>query len=373
MYAQYELEVLTPLAVGSGRKVLPMEYVATGRELVRVDMDKFFHDRRFSPEVFVRQADTGQLYLGREYPFAASYPLYTLNGEAASLTDLAGRPHEILEFVRESAGWIVPGSSLKGALRTATLKANLTEQQKSVWAAKIEETFNNIQDNKRKKEEAATKAEQTVSGQPNYSAFRALKIGDSQPAGQEAMAIYSVRVLSLRQNGYGWKQLPRNTVDEPRQATVIFFEAMRPGTRLAGRMTLDRLLLGSRQINLTGQNIFNDWLQRLREAGKEHLAAEKDFYQRINMKSLVEEYARLEKIAATLAENQVILPLGWGSGYTVKTLRGAMPEDKFRQLAAGYGLQLRPGFPFPKTRKIVFANGTPATVCGFVKLTLKED
>lgn len=371
MYKHYELEVLTPLAIGSGSKISPLEYLISNKQFVRINMEKFFIDKRFEPNKFIVQAETGQLNLARDWPFAANYPLYSLSGDQHTLAELAQNRSEINEFVRDAADWAVPASSLKGALRTWTYQATMSEADHQKWLKKIEET---AADPKRKKEYATAKAEQTISGTPNYSAFRALRLGDSAAAASTNMAIYAARVLSLRQDGgYGWKQLPRNSVYDPRQATVIFFEGIRPGTRLAGRVTLDKDLLATTYEPLVGKYLFDNWLFQLRTAVRRYLADEKSFFAKIRLKPLINQYEHLESIADGLNTNQLMLPVGWGTGYTVKTIRGKMSDDKFRRLATIYNLQLRDGFPFPKTRKIVFIQGEPATVCGMVKLTFKED
>ncbi|SDF01266.1 hypothetical protein [Sporolituus thermophilus] len=136
---------------------------------------------------------------------------------------------------------------------------------------------------------------------------------------------------------------------------------------------LDDKSLTNTAMPLAGKHLFDNWLIRLREAVRRYLADEKTFFTKIGLQPLVQQYAQFERIAANLDDNQLILPVGWGSGYTVKTVRGGMSEHTFRHLARVYGLQLREGFPFPKTRKIVFVQGEPATVCGMVKLTFGED
>ncbi|SDF01243.1 type III-A CRISPR-associated RAMP protein Csm5 [Sporolituus thermophilus] len=177
MYKRYELEVLTPLAIGSGSKISPLEYLINNGKFIRVDMDKFFHDKRFDPNKFIQQAEAGRLDFARNWPFAADHPLYVLSGDKHTLDGLAPGRSEVHEFVREAAGWMVPGSSLKGALRTWTYQAAMTKDDHQKWLEKIEEK---AADAKRKKEEAATKAEHAVSGTPNYSAFRALRLGALQ-------------------------------------------------------------------------------------------------------------------------------------------------------------------------------------------------
>lgn len=370
MYQQYELEVLTPVHIGSGVKILPMEYVADSAagEFVRVDMERLFHDRRVSADKFVRLAGSGELRLTQEYPFAKDYAAYRLHGEAGAVRELAhtyGHRGEVNAMISDSAGWYIPGSSLKGALRTLLFKGNREIFPR--WAEKVEASL----DRRPKKEWVASEAEREVSGSPNYSVWRALKISDSDPVGTEQMGVYVTKVLSLRQHGYGWKQLPRENVDNPAQATPLFFEALRPHSILHGSCHIDDHYLSHPDMPLVGKALFQNWLAKIRQVQHEYLQQEEAFFRKLNLLDVAGTYRQLQEANEKLQEGELIMPLGWGTGYLTKTVREAISDVTFKRVIDTFRITAREGFPYPKTRKVVFMAGQPTTVCGFVKLTLR--
>lgn len=367
---QYELEVLTPLHIGCGRKITPMEWVTdmAAGQFVRVDMERLFRDRRFSADRFVRMVGNGSLRLSQEYPFAKDYAFYRLHGEAGAVRELVrafGRSGEVSAAMHDSAGWYVPGSSLKGVLRTLLFKGNreiFPRWEEQVAASLIRE--------RPRKEWLAAPAERETSGRPNYSAFRALKISDSSVGGAVKMGLYVTKILSLRQHGYGWKQLPRENADDPSKATPLFFEALRPHTILCGSWQIDDRYLAQRDIPLVGKELFHDWQGKIRQVMQNYLQQEENFFRRLNLLDVAQIYRQLLDANAKLRENELIITLGWGTGYLTKTVREAISDDTFKKVTKTYHITVREGFPYPKTRKVVFMEGRPATVCGFVRLKL---
>ena len=54
-----ELEALTPLHIGSGGMITPMEYVVDD-DFYRVDMDKLFQDPEFDSEFLISSVGKGE-------------------------------------------------------------------------------------------------------------------------------------------------------------------------------------------------------------------------------------------------------------------------------------------------------------------------
>ncbi len=70
-----------------------------------------------------------------------------------------------------------------------------------------------------------------------------------------------------------------------------------------------------------------------------------------------------------------LLCIGWGGGYLTKALLAEGSLDSFRQIlreSPFFGPAIRSGLPFPKTRKIVFLKGRPASLPGWVQLDFLE-
>ena len=80
---------------------------------------------------------------------------------------------------------------------------------------------------------------------------------------------------------------------------------------------------------------------------------------------------RLGEIRA--AHYGCMLPLGWGAGFLSKVAFLNTKDDSYRQLLSQVGFYARAiqsGLPFPKTRKIIFLANQPASLAGFVHLTV---
>jgi CRISPR-associated protein Csm5 len=63
-----------------------------------------------------------------------------------------------------------------------------------------------------------------------------------------------------------------------------------------------------------------------------------------------------------------LIPLGWGTGFLARVGWLETEDPSFRQLLAQtrlFGKGPIPGFPFPKTRRIVFLEGKPACLPGW--------
>jgi CRISPR-associated protein Csm5 len=69
------------------------------------------------------------------------------------------------------------------------------------------------------------------------------------------------------------------------------------------------------------------------------------------------------------AERGCVFPLGWGAGFLSKAAFLNTQDEAYRQILKQVGFYARAiqsGLPFPKTRRIVFLAGQPATLAGFV-------
>ncbi|MBP7892731.1 MAG: type III-A CRISPR-associated RAMP protein Csm5 [Firmicutes bacterium] len=370
MYTGYEGEALTPLHIGSGNSIVPMEYCFASDEpkLIRIDMDALFRSPEFRTraDAFAVTALAGRP-IAETHPFASRYPLYTLASDSHAIGQLRGQGQngQVLEAIKERGAWYVPGSSIKGALRTLTYRGNITPRFAADWQRGIREQ---LPGRKWKAKFAASYAETNVSGNPNRSAFRAVRVGDSSLVDSSSVRLTLVKVVEKTFRGTVWKILPHRSTNDTREATPILVEAIKPGTMFAGNLNLNEDLLGLRQANLVGVELFREWLAKLRAAQLAHIEAEKRFYRDIGEDRLESECRRLVGIVEQLGEDEVILQTGWGTGYTPKTVREAVDDDTFAQVVSDYGMRDGMADDFPRTRRVVLHDGEPSTVMGFVKL-----
>src|SRR5262249_22213061 len=135
-------------------------------------------------------------------------------------------------FAESPSGPYVPGTAIKGALRTGAVFDRWTE-------GSIRDLAGRLADDRIPRNPAA-KAEDAVLGGPGSSRMRRISPSDSSPINHLTMKVYLLRVSSLVARGadrfeVGWKSQGR-TVEARRieESTPIFAEMASPGTAFTG-------------------------------------------------------------------------------------------------------------------------------------------
>jgi CRISPR-associated protein Csm5 len=80
-----------------------------------------------------------------------------------------------------------------------------------------------------------------------------------------------------------------------------------------------------------------------------------------------------QRVAQAKAKGACLLALGWGGGLLAKSSWLDTTNAEYRQILqqfALYNRALATNLPFPKTRRIVFLDNQPATLPGWVELTV---
>lgn len=340
------LEVLSPLHVGAGSEPLVADYdFAVERGVVWVmDPRKLLEGydeeelRHGIPEVRLSKR------LGPEgYRACAAYSL-PVSGEVGN---------EIVPCIKDVEGRAyLPGSSIKGALRSAVAWAAAREGGRAPTAGELD----------RRAEDAGSRWERRVFGRdPNHDLMRALLVGDSGPVGVDRLGLSTVSIYSLR----GGQLQPKGS------GLRLSVETLAPGTQLTFEVGLDRYTLAHPELGLAEKR---GWLERLasicRKRAMELIAAEKAFYASHGPRPLLQFYQRLEDRAAGLGENRFLLQMAWGTGWGAKTLGAALTEGElFGELRYRYRLG-QPGAPFPKSRRLVERGGAAVEPLGWVEVTL---
>lgn len=294
----------------------------------------------------------------------------------------AGRPEvksgqsEILTCVKDPADRLyLPGSSLKGALRTVLAWA-LAPQR----AAQALNEFNNAKDRR----QAARSLEQRIfygrkqrdDKRVNHDllrdVMRTFHIGDSQPVAQ------SPQLLQIR-------VFPRGS--------PITVEAIPDGTTLLATLRIEQYPFTDAAARAVID--FGNWPQYLqpaqlaafaRQRARVLIEGEQAFFRnRPDATQISRFYADLaERLADLENTNAFLLPIGWGAGWRSKTLdtilREGTREEVFVSAVRGYNMKLnrqrserfRAGDLFPASRRVIMRNGQPWLPPGWVCLTIEE-
>ncbi len=351
------LETLAPLHIGTG-DVLRRDYdfaVRAGRTWVVNDdalAELLYGYNEF--ENLVAGAPLSDLLSEDDYRSDSALFRYVMDGEPSAQSANA-EVHEQIKDVWDRP--YIPGSSLKGALRTALFYA-LFEVSQMTW---------NVDVLGRNAKSAATPLEQQALGRnPNTDLMRVLQVSDS--SADEARRLRVLNVIATK------------TADGGDDAAPITIEAVPAGVTFTASVTLDQYLL-SKATDLVWSDDQTRWVQRLPRAVSSwttrRLEAE---WTRDRTGQWKKQFIEIAERLTNLEPTQCILQLGWGGGWDSKTLGDHLTkkQPEFKRLVDRYHMirqgEFRQGERFPKTRR-VYRSGDPARVrgeLGWVLLTWEQ-
>jgi CRISPR-associated protein Csm5 len=378
---KYRLEVLTPTLVGDGSALAPIDYMVWKDQVNVLDQKRIFRllakgSRLDSYLTQVKKADKldfaswggfAQNYAGRRIPF--DHPNYTQYWER-----LRAEFCFIPTFAASTAGQYLPGSALKGALRTALVAASADER-----------TLEAAQGQRRPGE--AFEARALHRERPGTDVLKSLGIGDSRPVDAAAFRVYMIRTAVLVEMrppqkgiGLGWKQAPRGAVDSRRieESTPLFAEMAQPGLSFEGAWD-EKEFYRQPEVLRALRWQAPATRQRLLEAANSYartaLAAHRRFAASTGITPLLRTLDQLDRALeqAVGQGDSCLVILGWGTGLYGKAGWLRFDDENCRRLLAQqpeYARALRTGLPFPKTRQIVFAGNQPSALPGWCRLTV---
>lgn len=366
---KYRLTVLTPLLVGDGQKLAPIEYMIWKDQINVLDQYRIFRLLAKGPRLDgylnqLRKADKldfaswggfAQNYAARRIPFehASSTPVW----QQAPPLDLF-----IPLFCSGPNGKYLPGSAIKGALRTAVAYTR--------WNPGVIREIGNRMEGERGPRRPGEAAEAMTLGASHNDPMRAVAAADSDAIPADAFRVYLVRVAALNDRGgrieLGWKQAPRGYAPaaRPADSTALFAEMASAGTVITGSW---------RALGSTPHNAADRILQAANEHAGKLLEAHRQYAEQAG---LTRVRANLDAVNAKLDQvrqrrDACVLNLGWAGGFLGKTAFLDTANEDYRKLLRRlpyYERAIRTGLPFPKTRRIVFEQGQPSTMAGWVML-----
>ncbi|MBK9166303.1 MAG: type III-A CRISPR-associated RAMP protein Csm5 [Bryobacterales bacterium] len=379
----YRLTCLTPLLVGDGNKLAPIDYMVWKDQVNVLDQRRIFRLLAKGPRLegyLVQLKKADKLDFASWGGFAQNFADRRIAFEhpsAAQCWDRAqGESLFIPTFASGVDGPYLPATAIKGALRTAMFFGNLKPGSVEALAQRFQ--------GDRPPRRPAEMAEEEALGPGGGSRMRGVSLGDSAPITRETMRVYLVRVATLLPAKgaapfvLGWKQSPRGAAgaDRPGESTAWFAEMAAPGTVFSGKWgerhsgskgrfrPADRATV-FRAANQYAAHILDVHLRYAAWTGLTHLEA--------SLRSLREKLDALDPAHACL------LPLGWGGGLLSKTpwkgVESPETNDYARILARlpYYARAVQSGLPFPKTRRVVFLENQPAALPGWSVLEVAEN
>jgi CRISPR-associated protein Csm5 len=221
-------------------------------------------------------------------------------------------------------------------------------------------------------------------GPAGVNRMRFVGAADSATVNPSVFKIHLLRTSTLQPRGagfaLGWKTSPRGAVDgnRPEESTPAFAEMAVPGTTFEGDWSeKDFYLQPDVRRSVRWPEAFNR--ARVFEAANVYaaglLSLQRQYASWAGMGLLDQGLEGLEqRLTQAREKGSAILSLGWGGGLLAKSAWLDTSNADYRQILNQYSIYnraLASNLPFPKTRRIVFLNNRPATLPGWVELSVE--
>lgn len=368
---RYRITCLTPTLIGDGQKLSPIDYMVWKDHVNVLDQRRIFKLLSKGPRLdgylaqlkkadrldFASWGGFAQNFAGRRIPFenVSAIPHW----EKATPENLS-----IPTFAVSPSGPYIPGTAIKGALRTGAVSDRWTE-------GSMRDLSERLLSEDRLPRHPALRAEEAVLGGSGSSRMKRFAVGDSEAVTHAGMKVYLLRVSTLVPKGagkyeLGWKS-QRGSVSGQRvsDSTPLWSEMASPGTLFEG--------LWSNKASSDRQKLF----QACNRYASKLLAHHKTYAELSGLSRLHNTLVDLEKKAVEAAErpDACILSIGWGGGLIGKSAYLDTQDESYRKIlrqTAIYQRAIQTGLPFPKTRRVVFQGNEPASLPGYVLLEVIE-
>jgi CRISPR-associated protein Csm5 len=363
-YTIYDVQVslLTPLHIGNGRELMnEYDYAIRNGKTWRIDERTLLDDIPLNDSRLKAARPPAEFLRSEDFKPDSPYFRYVLSGTPRSQAEGAVLREQIKNpFDRP----YLPGSSVKGALRTAV----------AWYAWEALDTQPEIRKVGRNPKFAAQEYEHDLFGpNPNHDLLRALHVSDSAEGSAGDLIIVNARVLN-RGGGTG---------------SPIELEALRPDAKFSLTIKLDRALFSrwaqAAGLQLNGARALATLPQVVQQHSMQRIQREAEWFSQIRgAQRLAQFYAQLAQ--AKLGRSMFLVQLGWGAGWESKTLGSRLQADKsfMERLVRDYSLargRRQEGDPFPKSRRMVVAYNrasdgrvaeTPGSPLGWALVEMKE-
>lgn len=378
----FKLTALTPLLVGDGRELAPIDYMVWKDQVNVLDQTRIFKLLARGPRLdgyLAQLRKATKLDFASWGGFAQNFSQRRIPFEDPGSTAIwNGAPSELLfiqTFAANLKGPYLPASALKGALRSGLVFSR--------WSAGTMERAASSMEGDRVPRRIAEAAEANAGA----SQMKIVSIADAQTAPDSVFKIYLTRVASLdtRQPGKPqlmWKVAGRGSVPPQRasDATPVFVEMAAPGTSFIGSWD-ERAFFENPELAR-----FLGWRSTpepriITEAANQYALAQltlhAQFAQMSGLSNLQNGVKRLqdELESARNSTDACLLSLGWGGGFVSKSAFLDTNLDAYRKIlraVPAISRGIRENVPFPKTRRVIFTGGQPSALPGWVKLELNR-
>lgn len=377
---KYQLETLTPVHIGSGDSLQHIDGCYADGKWHRINLDKVFADPGTNLNALTSE-------MGKQ---GFRWTSHLQNPEAFATYSLpcSHSPEEV--EIREAIKHIdhrpfIPGSTLKGAIRTALLwdLVNGSDEHYEETLRSLEKLVDPKSDTS--KGRAARQIEQDVLGRdPNRDLLRALQVSDTAPIEGSGLEVGTAWTVTLNSNDKLVQKIEGN------REYKTFVEQIRKEQRLTFSIKIDKWLLKQPAKKRLGfdksqKNSLHNIAAVCHWVTGDLIQREQKFFNAYNFPEIANFYDKLLRLNQRLTDGSFLLQIGWGSGYNNHTITSMFTDDENDPAAAKeLLLDLRERFrlgqsrshpgtyderEFPKTRRIFYRGQNPISPFGWVKIS----
>ena len=386
MKQKYQLQTITPVHIGTGETLNFMDGCYTNGRWYHIDLDKVLvhpstdlnaltsdmAQRGFRWERYLQQHNTDLSELSAYHLSCPQNPEDVEIREA--IKTIGDRPY-------------IPGSTLKGAIRTALLGEVLSESDEiySESLSRLETLIDQEPRGNPRREQPAQRIESLAFGKdPNRDLLRALHVSDTMPVDSDTLEIGLAWTLTLDQNDQLVQKIDRG------REYKNFVQHIQTGQRLTFTLKIDENLFREQEktrldFSPLQEKVLRDIAEVCRSATDVLMRSEQDFFDYYRLPEIANVYDRLIVENNKLPEGEFLLQIGWGTGYRANTVASLYTEDEeppidWMDLRERFRLgesRSQRGYyderEFPKTRRISYRGQNPIAPLGWVKISPTED
>lgn len=376
----FRLEVLSPLHIGSGQEYSALDGAYSQGRWYLIDIGKVLERSREDP------TNLASHMMKPDFNWSAWLQNRKItSAEVASYSvECPVNPEKtrVRTFIRDAYRRpYIPGSTLKGAIRTAVLE-ELIFQKSLAERQRLAKQTTQPQPNSGKPHDRRYVARNTIerdlligkatgkANESNYDLLRALHVSDAEPIESDHLQIGLIWVYTLR-NG----QLVQKRQGSEEYKIFAEWLPAKVQTRLS--IQIDETLLREKYARTLGFKeeqieVIRDWISLCNSRSKQIMEYEARFYENYALPDVARFYQSLLKRLESLEQQGgALLNIGWGGGWEMKTVTNPLTEgldDHYEDIRDVFKLGHLESDIFPKTRRVAFHNNQPHAPLGWVAL-----
>ena len=370
---KYQLKTITPVHIGTGETLSQIDGFYHNGQWNRIDVDAVL--------AALPESELNRLAIAmgqRGFQWDRYRPMNQLSTAYALPCPEAPGETEIREAIKDAFGRpIIPGSSIKGSIRTALLWSFIDEEDKV-----FDDSINHLKEQLQRgpnRSWAGRPIERGVLGKdPNHDLMRVVQVSDTAPLPINALEMGVAWTVTLNRVG----ELVQKRAGNREYKT--FVEQIRAEQTLDFSIKVDKTLFGSREKAELGysdrqeQVVCEALADVCNFVAKGLVNDEAEFYDYYKLPELANFYGSLSKQIVNLRAGGFVLPLGWGTGYRAKTVTELLTGDnkdlnmKLRRHFRLGSSRSRADYydpEFPKTRRVLYDQQRPKSPLGWVLIT----